>query len=385
MPSRERVFLGGSLLLNVVLLGLLFLGGRDGSPAETDEVAAAEPTKTPLVITVVASPTERPARPTPTPTAVPTNKPTPTATPPATPTPSPSATPTDLPTSTPPPTDVPTPTPTPAPGSSWLTYLNAFRQQASLFVIAENSDWSLGAGEHSVYMVNTGQIRHSQDPKSDWFTEGGDQAAKNGNLYADSFSGATFRSAIDYWMSATFHALPILDPELQSVGFGFYLSSSGSGGGLVAGATLDIRRGLAGLPDGGVVYPLTFPQAGGQTWVLRNALVEFPDPLESCSGYSRPTGPPLIVQIGSGSLVPQVSAYSLRRGDTPVDVCLFTETTYRNANSNAESTGRTILDQRDAVVLLPRQPLLVGNPYTASVTVNGTTITWQFEAVSPPQ
>ncbi|MCI0398778.1 MAG: hypothetical protein L0322_28145, partial [Chloroflexi bacterium] len=82
MPSRERVFLGGSLLLNVVLLGLLFLGGRDGSPAETDEVAAAEPTKTPLVITVVASPTERPARPTPTPTAVPTNKPTPTATPP---------------------------------------------------------------------------------------------------------------------------------------------------------------------------------------------------------------------------------------------------------------------------------------------------------------
>ena len=47
--------------------------------------------------------------------------------------------------------------------------------------------------------------------------------------------------------------------------------------------------------------------------------------------------------------------------------------------------GRLILDKRDAVVIIPRSPLEVGKSYTVTLVVNGETITWSFDAVSPPR
>jgi hypothetical protein len=181
-------------------------------------------------------------------------------------------------------------------------------------------------------------------------------------------------------MSASFHALPLLDPELQMVGYGDFRDASSSFG---MAATMDVKRGIRGLPAD-IQFPITFPKDGGQTWVTTFNLPEFPNSIASCPGFSQPTGAPIILQIGSGDRVPRVTSTELKRGDTPVPHCSFSETTYTNPNSYWQGVGRLILDVRDAIVIVPRSPLVVGQKYTVTVNTNGQVITWQFDVVAGP-
>jgi len=40
--------------------------------------------------------------------------------------------------------------------------------------------------------------------------------------------------------------------------------------------------------------------------------------------------------------------------------------------------GRAILDSRDAIVLIPKEPLYPGETYSVSISANGKTTTWSF-------
>ncbi len=88
--------------------------------------------------------------------------------------------------------------------------------------------------------------------------------------------------------------------------------------------------------------------------------------------------PALILQIHPGHLTPSVSAYSFTQGTTPPEHCVFDETNYVNPDSGTQSTGPSILNSRDAIVLMPRAPLTPGATYTVSITTNGQTYTWSF-------
>lgn len=81
-----------------------------------------------------------------------------------------------------------------------------------------------------------------------------------------------------------------------------------------------------------------------------------------------------------------MTAVSLLDNGSPVDVCWFTENTYTNPNPTgyAQDLGRSVLGARDAVVLMPRNPLTLGHTYTVSLTVNGSTTTWSFTTTSAP-
>jgi len=111
---------------------------------------------------------------------------------------------------------------------------------------------------------------------------------------------------------------------------------------------------------------------------------ETPSPLTSCPGYTSPAGLPLVIQVGSGAGVPVVTAHSFMRGNTPLEHCVFDETTYYNPDSSLQGLGRAILSSRDAIVLLARQPLTANTNYTASVTVDGQTHTWSFTVGNIP-
>jgi len=178
-------------------------------------------------------------------------------------------------------------------------------------------------------------------------------------------------------MAAPFHAVGILDPRLTRVGFGSYREGDG---GVQMAAALDVIRGLGALPAG-TRYPIFWP-AEGMTLPLRSFWGEYPDPLTSCPGYRLPTGLPIIVQFGAGERTPRVTAHSLRDGGTALEHCVITEESYVNPDAGAQQTGRLILGQRDAVVLIPRQRLAGGATYTASLTVDGQTYSWTF-AVAP--
>lgn len=272
-----------------------------------------------------------------------------------------------------------TPTATATAGTGWLAYVNRFRTQANLASLVENTDWSLGDWYHSRYCVKNDYIGHDETPGNPWYTPEGQLAAQNGNVMVSSSTSTTDNYAIDLWMTGPFHAVGIIDPKLNTTGFGSYREADG---GYQMAATLDVLRGRGGVP-GGTVFPLPYPKSGGTLWTLNYGGTEAPDPLTSCSGYTAPSGPPIILQLGSGGVTPSVTAHSFSRGATALEHCEFDETNYYNPNSSYQSLGRSVLGARDAVVIMPRQPLSVGQSYTVSITANGTTTTWTFTTVAP--
>lgn len=276
------------------------------------------------------------------------------------------------------PTPSPTPSPTPTePPTGWLGYVNAYRTMASLPAVTENATWSHGDELHAKYMVKNDVMAHTENPSNPWYTDEGLAAAQSSNLFASSSDSATDEQAIDGWMQAPFHAVGVLDPELLQVGYGAYREADG---GYQTGAGLDVIRGLGDLPAS-ITFPIPWP-GDGTTVGLTQHWGETPDPLTSCPGYSAPSGLPIILQIGPGNLTPDVTAHTFTQGSTSLDHCIFDETDYANSDSSQQSLGRSILNSRDAIVLIPRDPLTPGATYSASITVNGETHTWSFTVAS---
>lgn len=272
-------------------------------------------------------------------------------------------------------------TPIPTLESDWLIYLNQFRYLADLPPLVEDTNLSLGSRDHSAYMVNNDNP-DARDERRDnpYFTEAGRQAARNGNIFASPDAAATTDWAINFWLSAPFHAAAVLNPQLQSVGYAEFHDDSGL---VKMAAVLDVKSGLASEPVD-QHYPVYFPGNGRQTWIIRHSFLEYPDPLASCPGYEAPTGPPLLLQLGPDIVSPHVTDFQLEQGGQLLAACLFDQTTYRHEDEYAQELGRSILAEQRTVVLIPRYPLQVGSRYTVTITANGMTYRWHFDAVARP-
>jgi hypothetical protein len=284
----------------------------------------------------------------------------------------------------------PAPTPTPGPvlppaSGDWRAYLAYYRALARLPALAENGDWSAGAAGHACYMVENQELATDQEPGKACFGSQGDAAAPNSLLLMKGDVNFSDRQALDQWMQWPFHALAVLDPRLAAAGFGTYRDQSPPFGSFRMGAALDTRRGLGDLPPA-ASFPIRWPDHNSAVYLTSYDGQEQPDPLTSCPGFpfGGPAGLPIIVQFGPGSVTPSVTAHSFRRGATDLAHCVFTETSYVNSIANLQAAGRELLNRRDAVVLIPREPLAAGSAYTVSLTVNGATMTWTFRVVSPP-
>jgi uncharacterized protein YkwD len=345
----------------------------DGS--ENSAIAASSPLPIEMTVVVTVVVTATPAAETATeqPTATATLEPTATVEPTATLLPEPTAT--------------PPPEPTAVISVSaldWLPYLNYFRQLAGLSDLTENIDYSFGDTNHTRYMVNTGRLTHFEKGDVEWFSSEGDAAAKKSNIAASQVASSPDQWAIEYWISAPFHLVPIIDPELTQVGFGVYRSAGNT---YNMTAALDVLRGVR-RGSATITYPIMFPRDGGETWVIRHSLFEYPGPKASCPGfpnYPDPVGAPIVAQIGSGDQTPRVSAHSLSANGIELPHCIFDETNYVNADETQQRIGRIILDERDAIVILPRQPLVPGTRYDVRLVTNGQPIEWSFTAVNKPK
>jgi BACON domain-containing protein/all-beta uncharacterized protein len=73
-----------------------------------------------------------------------------------------------------------------------------------------------------------------------------------------------------------------------------------------------------------------------------------------------------------------VTSSSLYSNGVDLEHCVIDETRYTNADAAAQSTGRSILNSRDAVVLIPRHPLPIGNQYSVQIVSGGTPYEWKF-------
>jgi hypothetical protein len=258
--------------------------------------------------------------------------------------------------------------------ATWLDRLNFYRASAALPPVTEAPSLSAPVSLHARYMVMHDVIVHSEKRRHAEATAEGAAAAAVSNLAGSLRADEPDAWAVDTWMQGPFHAVGILDPALRQVGFGIHRAHKGR---IQTAAGLDVIRGRAASAPPSFTYPVVWP-ADGTTVPLSEGIEEYPNPLASCRGFKTPTGLPLIVQVGAGEGVPQVTASWIFDGDHPVAHCVFDESTYRNRNQAEQRLGRSILAARDAIVLIPRDPLVRGRSYRALIEVDGRHIDWTF-------
>jgi hypothetical protein len=258
--------------------------------------------------------------------------------------------------------------------AAWLDRINFYRATASLPPVEEEPGLSATVAQHARYMVVHDEIRHTQDHRRSWSTPEGAAAAAVSNLAGSLSPMEPDFWAVDMWMQGPFHAVGILDPALQQVGFGIHRALDGKK--IQTAAGLDVIRGRSTRPAA-VPYPIVWP-ADGAAVPIGTHTSEYPSPLTSCRGYRTPTGLPLIVQIGAGAEVPRVTRTAVSDGIRWLEHCVFDESTYHNRDRAAQQLGRTILAARDAIVLIPREPLTFGSRYRVQVEASGQSIDWTF-------
>jgi len=247
--------------------------------------------------------------------------------------------------------------------ADWLTTVNYYRSLAGLSGVVENPEWSAGAVAHSQYMVRNQVLSHDEDAGNPWTSPAGKAAANNGNVALNSSASATPRQVIEQWMTAPFHSIGLLRPNLRQTGFGMFNDSSSPL--WDTGATIDVLRGqdpAAGRPSAPVVFP-----GDGTVTSLDRMSAESPDPRSFC-GWSGTVGLPLIAMFSS----PTGAASTTISGPSgPVDACSLT-------TANTSSTAQMILAGDNAVAVLPRSVLSPGS-YTVTVTTSAAgSVTWSF-------
>jgi hypothetical protein len=248
----------------------------------------------------------------------------------------------------------------------WLTRVNDYRAQAGVNPVVEDPELSRIDLLHAKYSVLNKVLQHSEEQGKPGYSADGDRAARTSNgAYAKEEN-----DAIDQWMQAPFHALGILDPRLKTTGFGLYTDSTWSS------AWLNVIAGMGALPPE-TRFPIYWPGAGSTTPLLKH-WGETPEPTHSCPGYATPTGLPILIQLKPGTH-PEVtdSSFTDETGASLAH-CVIDETNFRYEDTTWQSTGRSILASRNAIILLPRDPLKAGKTYKASITSGGQTFSWHF-------
>jgi hypothetical protein len=227
-------------------------------------------------------------------------------------------------------------------------------------------------------MVKTGLVDHIEDPSSQWYTEAGAKAGRNGNIYVSGRANVGHQPPIDMWMAGPFHMLGIIDPRLGETGYGDYSEDVGR---WHFGATIDVLSSRGASLDG-VEFPVLYPGRDKQVWNLSYLGNETPIPLTSCPGYSAPSGPPLAIQLGPGNVTPSYGGSRLVLDGQLLDHCVFDQTSYVNPDRRYQDLGRGILGMRSAVVVMPKSPLLPGQTYEVEIDTGGATLSWRFTTSS---
>ena len=180
----------------------------------------------------------------------------------------------------------------------------------------------------------------SQNVGAPYFSGIGSQAAANSIIFAIDSPDGTDLWALDYWLSAPFQALTLLDPDLKTIGYGRFRDDFG---GVQVAFVMDS---ISGMDDGSTPadqYPITYPADGGTSYFAAQGFNEFPEPTASCPGYEKPTGPPLIIQLGNGEKTPQVTGTSVKINGFDVEHCTFDETNFIGRDAAEQDAGRITL------------------------------------------
>jgi hypothetical protein len=248
---------------------------------------------------------------------------------------------------------------TPVASGPWLDRFNAWRANAGQSALSENTTYSAGDLLHTTYMVKSGDIAHSENPSSPFYTVAGNTAAQNSNIFVSSSTGTSDTQAIDWWMGAPFHAMAMMDPRLTTTGFGSYRDAAYT---WQMGAAVNVGQGMTAPGQ----YPVFFPGNGSIEPLTAYSGNEFPNPQLACPGYS---GLPLFVEVGGNLNTTAGPVHTLIANGGSLTNCIIDST---------NATFASYLKWRGGVIVFPQQPLQNGVTYVVALTVNGVPYTWSF-------
>jgi class 3 adenylate cyclase/tRNA A-37 threonylcarbamoyl transferase component Bud32 len=210
-------------------------------------------------------------------------------------------------------------------------------------------------------------------------------------------NGAKF---LNHMMFMPFTSLRLLDPQLREASFG---------GGCLSGncaAVLSVTRGLARPvrlrlyePTGGggdeaggsptpveahLKEPFQFPAPEQTTMILAYHGGDWPNPLAACPGYTTPTGPAIIIQLGAEpGAPPSVSSHTFERAGLRLEHCAIDANAFAAVGGPAGVAGSRLLREMGAVMLIPREQLAPGATYNVSIAAGGKNYSWSFLTGAP--
>jgi len=247
-------------------------------------------------------------------------------------------------------------------GADWLTSVNYFRAMAALPPVVEDASLSSGAYNHSCYMLFN-DIAHDEIPGAPGYTPEGDIAGNSGNVAVSSATNVTNRSFVELWMTGPFHAIGMLRPNLQRVGYGQCENASTPR--WRSGATLDILRGLG--PSQGIGQPILFP-GDGMVTNLTQFIAESPNPVQLCGWGNSGAGLPIVAMMPENFAANPTATLTGPSG--PVQTCVL-------SRHNTTSTAQSILSGDNAAIVMPRSALTPG-VYNVAVNTSARSVTWSF-------
>jgi Cysteine-rich secretory protein family len=258
-----------------------------------------------------------------------------------------------------------------AAADDWLGEINRYRTAAGEQPVAADPSLDAGMDAHLVYLENDlqpGESPHMEVQGRPDYSDGGAFEAGQSNI-AESIPGfSSGTAAIDSWWTSPFHAIGMLRPALA--GTELALAPDGEW------AMLDVFSDLTSFAE--PTAPVLFPGPGIATNLTSYSGSEVPDPTTVCgSGHSGRYGLPLIALLPAA---PATGLSATLAGPSGTQsLCVVDQNTF-----TSDPTGQEILEQDNAVVLIPSAPLAKG-AYTANITQPGqSAITWSFtEGIVP--
>ena len=244
--------------------------------------------------------------------------------------------------------------------AGWLEVVNFYRTESGLDPVTEDSALTAGALKHSQYIVGNQTLVHDETDGGPYWTPEGDKAGNASNVAA---SGGTTpdRQFIELFMTAPYHALGILRPGVERVGYA--RADDTSKPSIKSAASLDI---ISALSPRATVTPILFP-GDGSTVPLDRFVAEHPDPRNSCGWAGQTVGLPLIAMLPEAA----TNANATLTGPSgSIEVCVLSA-----ANTSGEE--RALLAGDNAVLIIPRNPLATGQ-YRATVSTSSRQVAWTF-------
>jgi uncharacterized protein YkwD len=260
----------------------------------------------------------------------------------------------------PPPSEPPRPAPSAEPSAEpprgnlvdqAVKKLNAYRRKAALEPVRLNAGRSRGCEAHAQYLLRNYDITtrpkidmHDEDPGLPGFSAAGQKSARAA-VVAFSYGAPNDPDrALDLWMASLFHRLPLLDPTLETIGFGY-----ARGPNYLCFSVMELHA--QGKSERIVLYP-----ADQQKDVpLAFSGPEFPDPIPESK--DKKAGYPVTAQFPEGATV-QTRTVHLKVQETGQEVEGWLSTPEKPAVSAY---------QRNTICLIPRAPLAPRTAYVATI------------------